>query len=49
LRLGSSAVRSPDVDARKDGRKPTGNVQGQAAKLALIVANGIAAGKRAIE
>ena len=34
------------VDARTDGRKPTGDVQGQAAKLALIVAYGTAARKR---
>ena len=37
------------IDARTDGRKPTGDVQGQAAKLALIVACGLAARKRAIE
>ena len=45
----SSAIRRPGVDARTGGRKPTGDVQGQAAKLALIVAYGLVARKRTIE
>jgi hypothetical protein len=48
-RLGSSAIRRPDVDARTAWRTPTGDVQRQAAEPALIVADGIASRERVIE